>query len=200
MTSLTTTRNDAPLAPALAWLRGGSWARRVFLVLAGSLFLAACSWIEVPMVPVPMTMQTFGIVLVGALFGWRLGGATVLAYLAEGAIGLPVLAGGAAGPQHFVGPTGGYLLGFALAAVLVGWLAERGLTRHPLTAFAAMLAGHAAILTPGVSWLAVLSGLGWEQAAALGLTPFLLGMVLKSAFAAACLQAAQRGGRSRAAR
>lgn len=186
------TDTSAPLGTALAWLRGGSWARRVFLVLAGSLFLAACSWIEVPMVPVPMTMQTFGLVVIGALYGWRLGGATVLTYLLQGAMGLPVLAGGAAGFIHFVGPTAGYLFGFALATVIVGWLAERGFARHPLAAFAVMLLGHVAILAPGVTWLATAIGLGWTQAAAVGLTPFLLGMVLKSALAAACLQAAQR--------
>lgn len=186
------TDTSAPLGTALAWLRGGSWARRIFLVLAGSLFLAACSWIEVPMVPVPMTMQTFGLVVIGALYGWRLGGATVLTYLLQGAMGLPVLAGGAAGFIHFVGPTAGYLFGFALATVVVGWLAERGFARHPLAAFAVMLLGHVAILAPGVAWLATAIGLGWTQAAAVGLTPFLLGMVLKSALAAACLQAAQR--------
>ena len=186
------TDTSAPLGTALAWLRGGSWARRVFLVLAGSLFLAACSWIEVPMVPVPMTMQTFGLVVIGALYGWRLGGATVLTYLLQGAMGLPVLAGGAAGFIHFVGPTAGYLFGFALATVIVGWLAERRFARHPLAAFAVMLLGHVAILAPGVTWLATAIGLGWTQAAAVGLTPFLLGMVLKSALAAACLQAAQR--------
>lgn len=186
------TETSAPLAPTLAWLRGGSWARRIFLVLAGSLFLAACSWIEVPMVPVPMTMQTFGLVVIGALYGWRLGGATVLTYLMQGALGLPVLAGGAAGFIHFVGPTAGYLFGFAAATVIVGWLAERGFARRPLAAFAVMVLGHAAILAPGVAWLATAIGLGWTQAAAVGLTPFLLGMVLKSALAAACLQAAQR--------
>ena len=183
---------SASLGTAIAWLRGGSWGRRSFLVLAGTLFLAASSWIEVPMVPVPMTMQTFGMVVIGALYGWRLGGATVVAYLLQGAMGLPVLAGGAAGFHHFFGPTAGYLFGFAVAAVIVGWLAERGVTRSPLLSFAVMMLGHAAILAPGVAWLAAATGMGWTQAMAVGLTPFLLGMVLKSALAAACLQAAQR--------
>lgn len=183
---------SASLGTAIAWLRGGSWGRRSFLVLAGTLFLATSSWIEVPMVPVPMTMQTFGMVVIGALYGWRLGGATVVAYLLQGAMGLPVLAGGAAGVHHFFGPTAGYLFGFAVAAVIVGWLAERGVTRSPLLSFAVMMLGHAAILAPGVAWLTAATGMGWTQAMAVGLTPFLLGMVLKSALAAACLQAAQR--------
>ncbi|MGP1254473.1 MAG: biotin transporter BioY [Kiloniellales bacterium] len=188
----TAAETSAPLGTAIAWLRGGSWGRRSFLVLVGTLFLAASSWIEVPMVPVPMTMQTLGMVVIGALYGWRLGGATVVAYLLQGAMGLPVLAGGAAGFHHFFGPTAGYLFGFAAAAVAVGWLTERGMTRHPISSFAVMLLGHAAILAPGVTWLALATGMGWTQAVAVGLTPFLLGMVLKSAFAAACLQAAQR--------
>ena len=184
----------------IVWLRGGSWGRRAFLVLAGTVFLAACSWIEVPMVPVPMTMQSFALLVVGALYGWRLGGATVGAYLAAGAIGLPVFAGGASGLDHFIGPTAGYLFAFPVATILVGWLAERGLTHHPLASFGIMLLGHAVIVGPGVAWLAVGAGLGWEEAAAAGMTPFLPGMALKSAAAAACLHAAQRYGRPVASR
>lgn len=175
-------------ADALAWFRGGAWPRRIFLVLAGTMFLAASAWIEVPMVPVPMTMQTFAVVLVGAVYGWRMGGATVAAYLAEGAVGLPVFAGGAAGAAHLVGPTGGYLFAFVAVAAAVGWCAERGLARNAVSAFAVMLAGHLAILALGVSWLATLTGMGLEQALAVGATPFLFGMVLKSGLAAACLR------------
>lgn len=175
-----------------AWCRHGPLSRQVLLVLAGTLFLAACAWIEVPMVPVPMTMQTFGILLVGAVYGWRLGGATVLAYLMEGAIGLPVLAGGAAGAHHFVGPTGGYLAAFLLAAVMVGALAERGATRTLAGAFAVMLAGHVVILTLGVAWLAAATPLDLAGAVAAGATPFLFGMVLKSALAVACLRLSER--------
>ena len=184
----------------IVWLRGGSWGRRTALILAGTVFLAACSWIEVPMVPVPMTMQSFALLVVGALYGWRLGGATVGAYLAAGAIGLPVFAGGASGLDHFVGPTAGYLFAFPVATILVGWLAERGLTHHPLASFGIMLLGHAVIVGPGVAWLAVGAGLEWEEAAAAGMTPFLPGMALKSAAAAACLHAAQRYGRPVASR
>jgi biotin transport system substrate-specific component len=175
-------------ADALAWFRGGAWPRQLFLVLAGTAFLAASAWIEVPMVPVPMTMQTFAVVLIGAVYGWRLGGATVAAYLAEGAVGLPVFAGGAAGAAHLIGPTGGYLFAFVAVAALVGWCAERGLAGNAVSAFAVMVAGHLAILALGVSWLAALAGMELQQAVAVGATPFLFGMVLKSALAAACLR------------
>ena len=195
MTMPTTEIRGTPVGAAIAWMRGGSWARRAVLVLAGTLFLAICSRIEVPMVPVPITMQTFGIVMIGALYGWRLGGATVVAFLIQAAMGLPVLAGGAAGLHHFVGPTAGYMFAFPVAAVLVGWLAERGLTRQVLMSFVVMMLGHAVILVPGFAWLALIMGMEWGAAAAVGLTPFVVGMVLKSAFATACLEAAQRHGR-----
>jgi biotin transport system substrate-specific component len=175
-------------AGALAWFRGGAWPRRVFLVLAGTVFLAASAWIEVPMVPVPMTMQTFAVVLIGAVYGWRLGGATVAAYLAQGAVGLPVFAGGAFGAAHLIGPTGGYLVAFVAVAAAVGWCAERGLAKNAVSAFAVMVAGHLAILALGVAWLATVTGMGLQQAIAVGATPFLFGMVLKSALAAACLR------------
>jgi biotin transport system substrate-specific component len=163
---------------------------RVGAVLLASLFLAACSWVEVPMVPVPMTMQTFGLVLLGALCGWRLALGASLAYLAEGAAGLPVFAGGAAGAHHLVGPTGGYLAAFPLAAALVGWLAERGWTTGLARSFAAMLLGHAVVLGLGAAYLA--AQVGPEKAVAFGLTPFLLGSVLKSALAVATVELARR--------
>src|SRR5262245_33102727 len=87
-------------------------------VVIGSLFLALSSYVQVPLIPVPITMQTFAVALVGALYGWRLGGITIIAWLVEGAVGLPVLAGGASGVHHFVGPTGGYLFAFPVAGAL----------------------------------------------------------------------------------
>jgi biotin transport system substrate-specific component len=178
-----------PAAPPLR-LESASLATKALLVALGSLVLAASSWIEVPMVPVPMTMQTYAVLLVGALCGWRLGLATVLAWLGEAALGLPVLAGGAGGLAHFGGPTGGYLVGFVLAAALVGFLAERGWTRKLLPAFVVMLLGHAVIFALGVVWLA--GQIGLEKAIAFGLVPFLLGTVLKSALAVASLRLVPR--------
>jgi biotin transport system substrate-specific component len=183
--STTPTRH---LDPQSAWLQAQSPAVKVFAVIFGTLVLAASSHISVPMVPVPITMQTLAVTLVGALYGWRLGGLTVLAWLAEGAIGLPVFAGGTGGLARFLGPTGGYLLAFPLAAVLTGWLVERGWNGRRITlAFAAMLAGNAVCLLVGAAWLATI--VGPQKAIAAGLAPFVVGGVLKSVLGAAILQA-----------
>lgn len=160
------------------------------VVLAGSLFLAVCSWISVPMIPVPVTMQTFGVLFLGALCGWRLGLGATLAYLAEGAMGLPVFAGGAGGIHHLLGPTAGYLIAFPLAAALAGTLAERGWTLGLARSFAVMMLGHAVILALGT---AVLAGkIGAEKAIAFGLVPFIVGTILKSALGAALVTVARR--------
>jgi biotin transport system substrate-specific component len=157
-------------------------------VFLGTLFLAASSWVQVPMVPVPITMQTFAVTLVGALMGWRLGGITIMAWFAEAAVGFPVLAGGAGGLAHFAGPTGGYLFAFIVAAMAVGWCAERGWTRgNVFSAFAVMLGANALILAIGASWLAML--IGAEAAITAGVTPFIVGAVLKSALAVATIEA-----------
>lgn len=161
-------------------------------ILAGSLFLTLSSYLEVPMIPVPVTMQTFAVALVGALYGWRLGGLTIVAWLMQGALGLPVLAGGAAGAAHFVGPTAGYLFAFPVAGMAVGWLAERGWNgRRPWRAFAAMLIGNGLCLVLGAAWLATLIGL--EPAVMSGLAPFLIGAVLKAGLGALTLRLMTRG-------
>lgn len=160
---------------------------QVAAVAIGTLLLALSSRIEVPMIPVPITMQTFAVTLVGALYGWRLGALTILAWLGEAAIGMPVLAGGSGGLAPFVGPTAGYLVSFPIVAALVGWLVERGWNGDRVfMAFAAMLIGNGLCLVIGALWLAGL--FGFEKAVALGVTPFILGGVLKSALAAATLR------------
>ncbi|WP_191058588.1 biotin transporter BioY [Geminicoccus harenae] len=170
-------------------------AWKLLAVLLGTLFLAASSWIEVPMLPVPMTMQTFAITLVGATYGWRLGTLTVLAWLGQAMVGLPVLAGGAGGPQHFMGPTAGYLAAFPVAALLVGWLAERGWTGRGIAAsFGTMLLGNFVILLLGAAWLSGLIGV--DAALHAGVLPFLPGAFLKAGLAAALLVAWRRTGRS----
>ena len=144
--TLATTLWPVTVAPGLR--------RSAILALLGSLFVAACSQIQVPLWPVPITGQTFAVLVVGAAFGWRLGGATLALYLAEGAIGLPVFAKFSGGLAVLAGPTGGYLVGFVLAAALVGYLAERGWDRSPLSTALAMLAGNVLIYLPGLAWLA----------------------------------------------
>lgn len=164
---------------------------KVVAIFVGTLFLALSSYIEVPMVPVPITMQTFAVMLVGALYGWRLGGITIVAWLVEGALGLPVLAGGAAGAHHFVGPTGGYLFAFPVAGMAVGWLASRGWNGQRVwLSFLAMLIGNAICLVLGAAWLAIF--IGTDQAIMAGVVPFLIGGILKSGLGAMTLKLISR--------
>ena len=182
-----------------AWLQGRSTATQVLAVLFGTLVLAASSQVSVPMVPVPMTMQTLAVTLVGALYGWRLGGLTILVWLAQGALGLPVFAGGSGGFVRFFGPTAGYLLAFPIAGALTGWLVERGWNGSKLLlAFAAMLIGNALCLVLGAAWLAAMVGL--PKAIAVGVAPFLLGAALKSVLGAGVLKLIDSGTRKAARR
>jgi biotin transport system substrate-specific component len=162
--------------------------RLAILALAGTMLLTLSAKVQVPFWPVPMTMQTFVVLAIGMAYGWRLGGATLLLYMAEGAMGLPVFAGTpekGIGIAYMMGGTGGYLVGFMLAAMLTGWLAERGMDRRPTTTALAMLAGNVAIYVPGVLWLASL--IGFEKAVQFGLTPFLASDVVKLLLAAAVM-------------
>lgn len=162
------------------------------LILGGSLFLALCAQASVRIGIVPITGQTFGVVMVGALLGSRRGALAVLAYLAEGASGMPVFANGAAGLPYMLGPTGGYLLGFAPAAWLTGALAERGWDRHVGATLLAMTLGHAVLFATGLAWLSCYFALAssWQGVGhvfAVGLLPFLPGTVLKVCLATALL-------------
>lgn len=159
---------------------------RLLAIVAGVAILALSSRVEIPVEPVPFTLQTLAVILTGMLLGWRLGLLIVLAWLAAGAAGLPVFAGGAGGWERFVGPTGGYLAGFAVAAAVAGWLAQRGWNgRQPFKAFAAAMIGHAFCLLPGTAWLASFTGM--DDAVRDGLLPFLPGAILKSIAAVAVL-------------
>lgn len=172
-------------------LHDRSAAMQFLAVLGGTAILALSSRIEVPMVPVPVTLQTLAVTMIGALYGWRLGALTVLAWLGEAAVGLPVLASGKFGLAPFVGPTAGYLFAFPLVAMLTGWLAERGWTGAAVgRSFLAMLAGNLLCLALGYAWLATL--IGAEKAFVAGVAPFLVGAVLKSAIGAAALRVTVR--------
>jgi biotin transport system substrate-specific component len=175
-----------PLLADLMW-RGRGLMRSVTLVVLGSLVLALSAKIQVPFWPVPITMQSLVVLLIGIAYGSRLGGATVLAYLAEGLAGLPVFAGSSAGPTYMAGPTGGFLLGFLLGATFVGWLAERGWDRSLGRVAAAMALGHVLLFIPGVIWLAVL--FGWGKAIAFGVTPFIAATIAKTALGVAIVAA-----------
>jgi biotin transport system substrate-specific component len=154
--------------------------RALVLIAAGTLLLMVSAKVQVPMWPVPMTMQTLAVLLIGMIYGPRLGAATVAVYLMEGAIGLPVFASGG-GFLYLVGPTGGYLVGYLAAALIVGMMAGRGFGRNVWTTAAAMLVGIAVIYAAGVGWLATI--VGFDKAIELGLIPFLLGDALKLALA-----------------
>lgn len=168
--------------------------RNVILALVGTALLTVSAKIQVPFWPVPMTMQTFAVLVIGMAYGWRLGAATVLLYLVQGAAGLPVFAAGG-GIAYFAGPTGGYLAGFLLAAALVGGLAERGWDRSVLPTVAAMLLGTVVIFCFGVAWLTIFLAnakalsldAAFAAALANGVTPFLAGAAAKIALAAAVL-------------
>ncbi|NTJ41540.1 biotin transporter BioY [Agrobacterium larrymoorei] len=165
-----------------------SYVQQSLFAVAGSLVLALASQIAVPMVPVPVTMQTFAVTMIGALYGWRLGAITVLLWLGQAMMGLPVLAGMASGPGPFIGPTAGYLISFPIMAALVGYVTEKGIGGdRPVAGFALHLAANALGLVLGWMWLANL--IGSDKAWIAGVAPFILGAVLKSALAAAILKA-----------
>ncbi|PYE85839.1 biotin transporter BioY [Pseudoroseicyclus aestuarii] len=157
---------------------------QTLMVLGGSLAIAVAAQISVPMIPVPMTLQTLAILVVGLTYGARLGGATLLAYLAEGALGLPVFSNGGAGLAYMAGPTGGFLLGFALMAWLAGLLAENGLGRGTLRLTLAALVPAAVLYLPGIAWLTVLTPLDLSGAFTAGAAPFLIGDAVKAVLAA----------------
>lgn len=164
---------------------------QIALAVAGSLLIALASKIQVPFYPVPMTLQTLMILTIGTAYGWRLGTATLVLYLLEGAVGLPVFAGTpekGIGLAYMLGSTGGYLIGYVLAAACCGWLAERGWDRNVMTSAGAMLIGNILIYIPGLLWLGALYG--WNKPIIeWGLTPFVLGDLTKIALGS-CLMPA----------
>jgi biotin transport system substrate-specific component len=173
------------------WLRSSALAW-VGLALAGTAFLAASARISIPLpfTPVPITAQTLAVLLVGALYGARLGLATVLAYLAEGLAGLPVFHQGTFGPAVLFGPTGGYLIGFAVAAFIVGWLLEERRRPGVLATVAAFLIGDIVLNALGTLWLAHFVGVGhaWTE----GVLPFIPGEIVKIIVATAVLASGRR--------
>lgn len=155
--------------------------RNVLLALVGTLLLTISAKIQIPFWPVPMTMQTYVVLVLGMAYGWRLAGATMLLYLAQGALGLPVFAGTpekGLGLAYMMGPTGGYLLGFVAAAVVMGWLAERGFDRSFARAAFAMSLGHAIVFAFGFAWLASL--IGANKAWIGGVAPFWAATLFKT--------------------
>jgi biotin transport system substrate-specific component len=176
-----------PVLLDVAWPATGL-RRSAVLVAAGAVLISLLAQLKVPLWPVPVTGQTFGVLLIGAALGSRLGAVTVLTYIAWGALGLPVFAGAASGPAALFGPTGGYLVGFVISAYVVGRLGERGWDRHTLTTGAAMLIGTALLFVPGLVWLSRF--VGWDRVLDLGLYPFVIGAFIKITLAALALPVA----------
>jgi len=165
-----------------------SWVQKVVLIFIGTLFLTLSAKIQVPFYPIPMTMQTFLILVIGMTFGWKLGGLTVFCYLIEGAVGLPVFAGTpikGIGLAYMMGPTGGYLIGFIIATCTVGYLGEKGFDRSFLTTFIAMGVGTLLIFLCGYTWLSMF--FGFEKAFLYGVIPFVWSELFKVALATAVL-------------
>ena len=177
------------LATRLLGNREGTAAitQNVLLAIVGVAALWLSAKIKVPFYPVDMTMQGLVVLLIGASYGWRLAGATVALYLAQGAMGMPVFTGTpekGIGIAYMMGPTGGYLLGFLIMAMMTGWFVERFVTRNVFAVGAVMLAGDAVMFALGIVWLGIL--FGWDKPILeWGLYPFILGDLTKVALAAA---------------
>jgi biotin transport system substrate-specific component len=173
------------------WTRDGL-ARDATLVIGGSFVIAAAAQLKLflPFTPVPVTGQTFAVLLIGALYGARRGAATAMTYLALGMMGLPVFSAAPPGPAALVSPTAGYLAGFVAAAWVTGALSERGWDRKPWTAALAMMLGSGVLFACGLLWLGRFTG--WSSVLQTGLFPFIPGDVLKIALATAVLPAGWR--------
>jgi biotin transport system substrate-specific component len=185
----------SPTLVSTVWPEGRSrLLRGIVIALAGATLLTVSAKIKVPMWPVPMTMQPLVVLGLGLVLGSRLAVASVLFYLAEGAAGLPVFTDTpekGIGLGYMMGPTGGYLAGFLLAAALTGWLADRGWDRQAGTAFPAALGGLALIYIPGILWLGTV--IGWSKPVlVLGFWPFVLGDLIKASVIALAVPTAWR--------
>lgn len=190
--SSNTMLSTVPLAE-LVWPSRAPAARAIralTLVLAGTALLAVSARVQIPFVPIPFTMQTAAVLAIGLTYGPALGTATVAAYLAEGAVGLPVFAAGGGAAYLTTSPTAGFLWGMLLATVLMGVLVRRGWDATTPRALGAMLAGTVVIFGVGVTWLGY--QVGQEAAVASGLRPFLGSEALKIAMVAVALPAARR--------
>jgi biotin transport system substrate-specific component len=168
-----------------------SWLRDLILIASGALLVAALAQVKIalPFTPVPLTGQTFAVLLVGATLGSKRGVASLALYIGLGALGLPVFAGGASGLAYLSGATLGYLIGFVMAAYVIGLLAERGLERSVRTSLIPFLIGTIIIYVCGVAWLTLLLG-SFSKAVAAGLLPFLAGDGIKLIAASIALPAA----------
>jgi biotin transport system substrate-specific component len=191
MSSTVMTLRGAVPRPATA---GRAIAVDLGLATLGATLVALCAQVEVvvPWTPVPYTLQTFGVLVVGASLGAWTGGVSMLLYLLAGGLGLGVFSGGASGWDQVSGPTGGYLVGFVVSAMVLGAMAERGMVRELRSSVTAMLTSLVVVFGLGVTWLAVDLQLSAQEALELGLYPFVPGEVVKLYAAGLLLPQAHR--------
>lgn len=181
--------NSAALAPTYLPSEGTSrLIRQAGLVVLGTVLMTVAAKTQVPFFPVPQTLQTLAVFGIAAAYGRNLAVITMLAYLAQGIMGLPVFSGAASGPAYMMGPTGGYLVGFVIAAGIVGEAADRGLSKRPFAMFGTMLVADIVVFALGFAWLATL--IGASKAFEFGVIPFVLGDLVKIALASALVAAA----------
>jgi len=147
-------------------------------LMSAVLMMAALSRVTIPLIPIPVTGQTLGVLLTGIMLGRKRAVAALITYIVMGLIGFPVFANGTFGLSTLMGPTGGYLLGFIPAAFIMGWLGEKGWYNGIFSSLAAILIGHLVIFTFGLIWLGHFSA--WTNVFAAGLLPFLPGAVIKT--------------------
>ncbi|MEP6569972.1 MAG: biotin transporter BioY [Acidobacteriota bacterium] len=183
-TSFEHAQPDTLIGAALAPL---DWTRSVSLAVVFSLLTALAAQIVIPIGPVPITAQTFAVLLTGALLGSRLGSMAMIMYLVEGGAGLPFFYGGSGGIGHLLGPTGGYLVAFPAAAFITGAFAENGWDKRFITAVAAMAVGSIVILLAGWAWFSVLMHTAPLAAFKVSVAPYIIGDVIKILLAAAVL-------------
>ena len=188
--SAAATQSSALVSLALPKNNVTRLATQILLAIAGSMLLAVSARTKVALGPVDLSLQTLVVMLIGAAYGWRLGVATVLLYLAQGAYGLPVFQSTpekGIGLAYMMGPTGGYLVGFVVLAAVAGWAADRGLDRNPFKLFGVLLAGEAMMIALGFGWLALL--IGADKAWTFGVAPFIVPDLIKVALAASLVPA-----------
>lgn len=188
---MTTATTTSPLVfLALPQEGAARLATQFLLAIAGTLLLTLSAKTKVMLGPVDISMQTLAVLLIAAAFGMRLGVATLLLYMAEGAMGFPVFQGTpekGIGIAYMLGSTGGYLAGFVVMAAIVGWAADRGWDRHPIKLFNAMLVAEVVMMVMGFAWLALL--IGPEKSWQFGVVPFIVGDLIKVALAASLVPA-----------
>lgn len=178
-----------PRSAAVATPLARSFARALMLTLAGASLIAIAAQIRIPLYPVPVTLQSLAIFLIASALGLRLGVAAVSLYLVAGIVGAPVFSAAAAGFSAFAGPTGGYLVGFILAAIYLGIAADKNILARTNTRIAALIYATAIIFVPGIIWLNLLTHSSIETSLQLGLFPFLPGAVVKIAAATVLIPA-----------